>query len=166
MEWSNNLAHLLQKQGQKVKCYFTKGPSKTEVLVTQDDLKDESQFAVRELEVNQFFVNDSAAFSDDIVKPGELTQGLCAPWQNDYRECACYYWSASRPDFVNVVSDEQGLSAGDNWMAKKPSGEYILDDRKDSRLASYDDLFANWEGELDFVIKGFDALDSNDKPGE
>lgn len=41
----------------------------------------------------------------------------------------------------------------------------ILDDRKDSRLLSYDDLFANWEGSLDFIVKGFDALDPNDLLG-
>ena len=40
----------------------------------------------------------------ELPQPGELTQGLCSPWQNDYRECACYYWAASRPDYVNVVA--------------------------------------------------------------
>src|SRR3712207_8764033 len=39
---------------------------------------------------------------ESIAGPGELTQSLCSPWQNDYRECGCYYWAASRPDYVNV----------------------------------------------------------------
>lgn len=163
MEWSNNLATLLQKQGETVVCHFTKIPSEVEVVVTAEELNN-GQYKELNLTVNQFFANQSAALSDDIIQPGELTQGLCAPWQNDYRECACYYWAASRPDFVNVVPDEQGLSAGDNWMAKERSGEYILDDRTDDRLVSYDDLFKNWEGELDFIVKGFDATHSADEP--
>ncbi|MBB6130945.1 hypothetical protein [Mucilaginibacter lappiensis] len=158
MEWSNNMASILQKQGQQVKCYFTKEPSFHEVLVEQDFNKDDYQEET--LIVNYIFEKDTAVFSDEIIKPGEMTQGLCAPWQNDYRECACYYWAASRPDFVNVVPDEKGLSSGDSWMAKKRSGEYIPDNRTDSRLLSYDDLFKNWEGELNFVIKGKDATDS------
>lgn len=33
-------------------------------------------------------------------QPGELMQGLCSPWQHDFRDCACFYWAASRPDIV------------------------------------------------------------------
>ncbi|HEY0611855.1 MAG TPA: hypothetical protein VGD35_19420, partial [Chitinophaga sp.] len=95
-----------------------------------------------------------------IVLPGELTHGLCAPWQNDYRECACYYWAASRPDYVNVEPGENGLSHGDMWLSKRRTGHYVPDNRVDTRLVSYDDLFKNWEGELNFIIKGRDALAS------
>ncbi|MGB3182686.1 MAG: hypothetical protein WBB45_14945 [Cyclobacteriaceae bacterium] len=162
MEWSNNLAYILQKQGQEVTCYFTKKESKDEVVFTADQLtSDNKKLEVIKLTVNTFFEEGTAAFSDEIVEPGELTQGLCAPWQNDYRECACYYWAASRPDYVNVVPDSKGLSAGDNWMARERSGSYIPDDRRDSRLLTYDDLFQNWQGELSFIVKGFDAMDSN-----
>lgn len=157
MEWSNSMAQVLQKQGQEVVCHFTVGPSKTEVVALEKDLDNEKLYQKVTLKVNHFFEADTSVFSEEIIKPGEMTQGLCAPWQNDYRECACYYWAASRPDFVNVVPDEKGLSAGDNWMAKKRTGEYILDNRTDSRLLSYDDLFRNWEGELSFIIKGNDA---------
>ena len=45
-------------------------------------------------------------------------------------------------------------------MAKKRTGNYIPDDRKDSRLVSYDDLFINWEKELKFIIRGLDAEES------
>jgi hypothetical protein len=96
--------------------------------------------------------------------PGELTHGLCAPWQNDYRECACYYWAASRPDYVNVEPGENGLSKGDMWLSKRRTGNYVPDNRVDSRLVSYDDLFRNWEGELNFIINGRDALASPPVP--
>ncbi|MCJ7932085.1 MAG: hypothetical protein MUW56_00205 [Chryseobacterium sp.] len=162
MEWSNSMASVLQKQGQEVVCHFTNEPSPTEIVVTEKDLHDEKRFRKISLKVNYFFEKGTSALSDAIIKPGEMTQGLCAPWQNDYRECACYYWAASRPDFVNVVPDEKGLSTGDNWMAKKRTGEYIPDNRTDSRLLSYDDLFRNWEGELSFIIKGKDAIGTND----
>ncbi|MGO4876787.1 hypothetical protein ACEN2P_09315 [Pedobacter psychrotolerans] len=157
MEWSNSMAQVLQKQGEEVICHFTIGPSITEVVALAKDLDNEKLYQKVPLKVNHFFEADTSVFSEEIIKPGEMTQGLCAPWQNDYRECACYYWAASRPDFVNVVPDEKGLSSGDNWMAKKRTGEYILDNRTDSRLLSYDDLFRNWEGELSFIIKGNDA---------
>lgn len=162
MEWSNGLAYVLQKQGQQVECYFTKDESNAEVVFTATDLYPDNKDLVRVvMTVNTFFVEQSAALTDDIVKAGELTQGLCAPWQNDYRECACYYWAASRPDYVNVVPGANGVSKGDNWMSKKRSGNYIPDNRADSRLLTYDDLFENWEGELNFLVKGNDALDSD-----
>lgn len=161
MEWSNSLASVLQMQGEKVDGYFTKEKSYEEVVFTGKELNEENKKLKKvTLTVNTFFEENSAAFTNEIVRPGELTQGLCAPWQNDYRECACYYWAASRPDYVNVVPGEDGVSTGDNWMSKKRSGSYIPDDRKDSRFISYDDLFKNWEGELNFIVKGFDTLDS------
>jgi hypothetical protein len=110
-----------------------------------------------ELKLRRFFEENSAALSKEMLHPGELTQGLCSPWQNDYRECACYYWAASRPDYVNVEPGPDGLSHGDMWMAKKRTGEYIPDDRQDSRLYNYDDLFKDWQGYLQFIIRGRDA---------
>ncbi|MBV8327588.1 hypothetical protein [Chryseobacterium sp.] len=163
MEWSNSMAMVLQKQGQEVVCHFTNEPCPTEIVVTADELDDTKRFRKITLKVNYFFDKGTSVLSDAIIKPGEMTQGLCAPWQNDYRECACYYWAASRPDFVNVVPDEKGLSTGDNWMAKKRTGQYIPDNRTDSRLLSYDDLFSNWEGELSFIIKGKDAIKTDIK---
>lgn len=160
MEWSNSMVHVLQKQGQEVTCHFTAQPSTLEVVVDFDKLDDPEKYIKVTLKVNHIFDGDSASLSDEILKPGELTQGLCAPWQNDYRECACYYWAASRPDYVNVVADEQGLSTGDSWMAKKRTGKYIPDDRINKRLLSYDDLFINWQGELNFIVEGKDALNS------
>ena len=37
---------------------------------------------------------------DSVYEPGELTQGLCSPWQHDFRDCACHYWAANHPDVV------------------------------------------------------------------
>jgi hypothetical protein len=123
-------------------------------------LADEVKTISVNLKVRKFFEADTAAFAVDLVQPGELTQGLCAPWQNDYRECACYYWAASRPDYVNVEISADGLSHGDSWLAKRRTGSYVLDNRTDSRLVSYDDLFKAWEQELRFIIGGKDADES------
>jgi hypothetical protein len=128
---------------------------------------------VVEIELRHFFqqamVNQTqeqlSVIALELVRPGELTQGLCSPWQNDYRECACYYWAASRPDYVNVEDTATGESHGDNWMSIDRTGNYILDDRKDPRLWTYDDLFSDWQGRLRFQIDGRDAI-GIDKDGK
>ena len=97
--------------------------------------------------------------SRELAKPGELTQGLCSPWQNDYRECSCYYWASARPDFVNVEVSASGRSTGDNWMQKERTGQYVPDDYVDERLIDYDDLFREWEKWLRVQIGGRDSPD-------
>lgn len=155
MEWSNALTFIAAKHGQKVKCLFTRDVSNTiEPIPENADETIEVDMIVRKI-----FDGDSIAPSPDFLKPGELTQGLCSPWQHDYRECSCYYWPASRPDYVNIVPAADGTSKGDNWLAKGNlrTGEYILDDREDTRLVTYDDLFLRWEEELRFAIGGKDV---------
>jgi hypothetical protein len=152
MEWSNSLAFVLQRQGQKVKCQFTAAVQDTTIPVPTDA----NQIIEVELTVRHM-LEDSVTPSLDALKPGELTQGLCSPWQHDYRECACYYWPATRPDYVNVEAGPDGVSRGDNWMSKERSGEYVLDDRVDGRMLSYVDLFKEWEKLLKFQVKGRDA---------
>lgn len=153
MEWSNSLARILSRQGQEVECEFTNHrDALTEVLASGEA----NPLKVR-LRVRRFFEEGTAAFAPGLLEPGELTQGLCAPWQNDYRECACYYWAASRPDYVNVEPSGNGLSQGDMWMSKRRTGSYVLDDREDTRLLSYDDLFRDWQGALRFIVRGKDA---------
>jgi len=155
MEWSNSIARVLAHAGQSVRCEFTAEPSPTEqAMPTQP-----TQLLVADLVVRPFFAPGTATFAPDLLQPGELTQSLCSPWQNDYRECACYYWAASRPDYVNVEATPEGASRGDNWMQKERTGEYVLDDRQDSRFIDYDDLFAAWEKHLRFVIQGRDDHD-------
>ena len=153
MEWSNSIARILAKQGQDVVCEFNAEPIPNDGEVLPDGVTRIS----RTLKLRRFFEGDTAAIAAEMLKPGELTQGLCSPWQNDYRECACYYWAASRPDYVNVEPGPDGLSRGDMWMSKKRTGNYIPDNRTDSRLLSYDDLFKAWEENLRFIIRGRDA---------
>jgi hypothetical protein len=162
MELSNALAWALHEhQGGRVRCEFTRDKAYLEVAVPGSAA---DRLSV-ELEVRRFFdaevdggtvKSQRAVIAAPMVEPGELTQGLCSPWQNDYRECACYYWAASRPDYVNVTVGPDGLSRGDNWLAKQRTGEYVLDDRQDSRLVTYDELFRDWEAQLRFQIGGRD----------
>jgi hypothetical protein len=172
MEWSNSLARIMSKQGKMVRCGFTKDESNTEVLF---DPKTDKLLYV-DLEMRHFFEVAEVAgksaplavIARDLVEPGELTQGLCSPWQNDYRECACYYWAATRPDYVNVTDTPRGESRGDNWMAKIVEPDplhYVLDDRQDERLLSYDDLFRDWQGQLRFIIGGTNEKDNRDRGG-
>jgi hypothetical protein len=157
MEWSNALAFIQDRHGHKVKCHFTREPSDDAQPIPEDP----DEMIEVELTVRRIFDPDSLTPAEDFLRPGELTQGLCSPWQHDYRECSCYYWPASRPDYVNIEPTPEGVSRGDNWLAKgERPGEYILDDRRDSRLVSYDDLFLNWEKELRFQIRGRDAEES------
>ena len=89
-----------------------------------------------------------------------MTYGLFAPWENDYRECACCCWAAILPDDVNVQAGADGLSHGDMWLQKQRTGNYVPDNRTDTRLFSYDDLFRDWQGLLSFIVRGKDADES------
>jgi hypothetical protein len=154
LEWSNSLAYILKKNtGTKVKCYFTRQP----VWLQQVPWTSEKDCLVLELLVRPLFAPGSAVISPELANPGELTQGLCSPWQNDYRECSCYYWASARPDFVNVEVSPSGSSKGDNWMQKRRTGDYVADDYVDQRILHYDDLFATWEHSLKFQIGGRDT---------
>jgi hypothetical protein len=153
MEWGNSLAYVLRHQGKEVECIFTAKEERYEGM-PPDDKKDTIK---EKLVVRNFFDGGSSVPSADLVQPGEMTQGLCSPWQNDYRECACYYWAASRPDFVNAKVGPDGVTHGDVWMSKVRTGEYIPDNRVDDRLLSYDDLFKAWQEYLQFQIRGHDA---------
>jgi len=166
MEWSNTIALVLGQQGKTVSCVFTEDESQAEILYASSRTSVKTK--VRQMELRRIFedisiegqVEQTAVLARELAQPGELTQGLCSPWQNDYRECACYYWAASRPDYVNVTSTPEGASAGDMWMQKQRTGSYLLDDRRDPRLLSYDDLFKEWEKALQFIVGGKDADES------
>ncbi|MFY0562929.1 hypothetical protein ACN28E_03710 [Archangium lansingense] len=161
MEWSNVLAEVLQaKAGKKVRCEFTLEESPKPAAIP----KDKKKLLAVDLELRPFFARGAqgplAVIAEELAEPGELTQGLCSPWQNDYRECACYYWAASRPDYVSVEQGPQGTSVGINWLQKERGPEapqqYVLDNREDTRLLSYDDLFRHWQESLHFQVEGRD----------
>jgi hypothetical protein len=169
MEWSNALARVLPYKGQPVRCDFSAEPAKDQQVPLVDapktpadrklpsgDEPEKKNYVSFNCTVRSFFQADTAVISTELAKPGELTQGLCSPWQNDFRECSCYYWASARPDYVNVELTESGLSAGDNWMQKHRTGSYVADDYADTRLIRYDDLFKNWETWLKFQIGGKD----------
>jgi hypothetical protein len=154
LEWSNALAAIVPRAGERLPCEFVSPDGETRVSV---DLRVRSFFATVEVEGQ---VRVQPVIAREIAAPGELTQSLCSPWQNDYRECGCFYWAASRPDFVNIEPRRDGTGAGHNWMQKDRSAgsvkEYLIDDRADPRLVSYDDLFRDWEGSLRFIRGGSD----------
>jgi hypothetical protein len=168
MEWSNALMRLWSKQGEWVQCDFTLGEALNDTPIPADGKMLSERLRLRKI-FDTPTHNPSAtsvSINPELLKPGELTQGLCSPWQNDYRECACYYWAASRPDYVNVQPGPDGRSQGDNWMQKRRTGDYVPDNRRDSRLFSYDDLFKEWQRLLHFQIHGRDADESRPVPAK
>jgi len=161
-EWSNALAHILSThQGREVFCDFTKDLSDEESEMQQTIVEDPKNYVTVRFQVRRFFEDNTAVISQALADAGELTQGLCSPWQNDYRECSCYYWASARPDFVNVEPAGNGLSKGDNWLQKERTGVYVPDDYEDSRLILYDELFLEWERWLRFQIGGRDVPDEH-----
>jgi hypothetical protein len=179
LEWSNALAAMLYEKGRQIpsggrrrrlahdqgrrrsdRCvigYFSAEPARSQHVWVDDDERTLKTLKRVELEVRPFFEGDTAVISRELAKAGELTQGLCSPWQNDYRECACFYWASARPDYVNVELSETGGSTGDNWFQKKRTGDYVPDVyTDDERLISYDDLFKKWEKLLRFQVGGRD----------
>jgi hypothetical protein len=162
VEWSNALAQVMLHKGTRVRCDFSAEASKDQQLALVDE-PDDKNYVSFYCEVRPFFQDDTAVISTALADAGELTQGLCSPWQNDYRECSCYYWASARPDYVNVELTTSGLSAGDNWMQKQRTGSYVADDYADTRLIMYDELFADWEQLLKFQIGGRDAAEETEK---
>ena len=154
LEWSNALAHILSDyQGKSIEVDFTRETARDITIDWSDDPVNYDRIVV---EVREFFEEDSALISRALAGAGELTQGLCSPWQNDYRECSCYYWASARPDFVNMEPNALGLSSGDNWLQHERTKNYVPDDYSDSRLIMYDDLFKDWERLLRFQVGGRD----------
>lgn len=172
MEWSNALAFIIHRTVQasqnaigtngqidpvEVECVFRSlregQPNVTATLMVRPF------FEVEQLEDGSFTLH--AVIAQDAAPPGVLSQSLCSPWQNDYRECACFYWAASRPDYVNIETRPDGTSEGHNWLHKNRTPDtprvYVRDDFTTEELVTYEDLFLNWENKLHFEIDGRDA---------
>jgi PDZ domain len=143
LEFFNALAEVAQKPQQNATCIFS---STNGTRVTAN------------LRVRAVF--DGAAFALDLLEAGAMTQGLCSPWQADYRECGCYYWAASRPDFINVEIDAAtGAARGHSWMQPKraPGDPYLPDRPGDPAQITYEDLYTRWQQVLKFVVGGKDS---------
>ncbi|HSR50037.1 MAG TPA: hypothetical protein VLV83_04365 [Acidobacteriota bacterium] len=153
LEWANALASIVERGGNEVRCGFYDRNSQQ---VTEVNLQ-----VRRIFEQEGVPDGESAVLAASLAQPGELTQSLCSPWQNDYRECACYYWAASRPDFVNS-EEENGVTQGQNWLHKDRGPDtpktYSL---RNADLVSYEDLFRDWE-QLRFIIRGQDEDEPQD----
>jgi hypothetical protein len=152
IEWSNAAARALADHAdQLVPCEFLDAsvdPQTTETV----------ELRIRPIFVRSDATEETVPLLDEVIaRPGELTQSLCSPWQNDYRECGCYYWAASRPDYVNVEPTPQGPSRGNNWMARSREPKtYEQDNPANPRQITYDDLFRNWQELLRFIVEGQD----------
>ena len=163
LEWSNILAPILHEHaGSWVTCDFTAEKSWSDQPWWDD--REPPPHVTYKFKVRPFFDGETAVISQALAEAGELTQGLCSPWQNDYRECSCYYWAAARPDYVNVEPSSNGLSQGDNWLQRDHTGHYVPDDYVDSRMILYDELFKEWEKWLRIVIRGRDVPDTPEGP--
>ena len=146
MEWSNALADVVARHsGALVPCVFF------------DPQDPEAEPEVVELRVRPVFARSdasqgaTAAIVEELAPAGELTQSLCSPWQNDYQECGCFYWAASRPDYVNVEQTAAG-AIGNKWLAQsREPRTYAVPD------ITHQQLFRDWEGLLRFIVGGRDG---------
>ena len=158
LEWSNALAEVVHRfSGKQVRCVFESLAEKKKKKTVELSLTVRPFFDEGEVEGERV---RRAVISKELAPPGALTQSLCSPWQNDYRECACFYWAAPRPAYVHVEARPDGTSAGNNWMQKDRDENtprlYLVDDWMDLNLVSYSDLFRHWERSLRFVTGGED----------
>lgn len=149
-EWSNALADLVTRGGQKVICTFSFGGTETKDI---------------ELEIRHIFDRETIngvvvqrpVISRTLAQAGELTQSLCSPWQNDFIGCGCYYWAASRPDYVNVEPVGATDSRGHNWLQKdRTSTTPLFYTLRRSDLLEHEDIISSWEDKLKFVFAGKD----------
>jgi hypothetical protein len=162
IEWSNALAGFLRTSaGQAVTCRFARPPANPNApRDATPPIVATAELVVRPLFAHSDVTDGPTGLIDEaIAQPGELTQSLCSPWQNDYRECGCYYWAASRPDYVNRESTPQGPSIGNDWMARSydPKVYHEPDSGRDPEQFSYEDLFDDWQGLLRFIVGGQDS---------
>jgi hypothetical protein len=156
LEWGNALAALHHEKGgtgQTVKCTFQH--------------PDTQEIRELPLQVRKLFEPETALIARSAVQPGELTQSLCSPWQTDFVGCACYYWAANRPDYINVWDKRDGSEGGGhNWLNDSrdmkfdpEAGElkptYTL---ASDKTLKHEDIMRSeaWEKKLRFVIEGKD----------
>jgi hypothetical protein len=119
------------------------------------------QYVTIPFKVRRLIEADSALISREASLPGELTESLCSPWQTDYIGCACYYWAANRPDYVNIQKSGN-VSVGHNWLnlsrVRSGNGNPFYTLRPENNLR-HEDVLQGWEHKFHFVIAGKDAVD-------
>jgi hypothetical protein len=164
LEWSNALAKIHAEKGgteQTVACTF---------VVTEASAGN-CMCDVRKgpfhLKVRRLIVPGTALISREANEPGEITESLCSPWQTDYIGCACYYWAANRPDYVNIepVRDAQGkdtaVSTGHNWLNLARNSDqdgnpvYTL---RPQQVLTHEDVMRGWEDKFQFIVGSRDIL--------
>jgi hypothetical protein len=167
LEWSNALAEIVPMAGKSVTCIFENTGGRRKSIQAKLMVR---YFFNRDTNTKGQLINQRVVIDASLAEPGELTQSLCSPWQNDYRECGCFYWAASRPDYVNVEPGTTGQSTGNNWMEKdrkiNETKSYITDDAEETdvqKLINYQDLFTGWEKHLRFIIGGKDEVPITNK---
>ena len=114
--------------------------------------------------------DDSGEFAVGF-QAGELTQSLCSPWQHDFRDCGCDYWSSNHPDIVLAPNAVGGAVLPSGAPADPDRATLLVDwlryDRGDSGLAQAPGTRAgvrpyqidhywinqNWQT-LSFVLRG------------
>jgi hypothetical protein len=118
LEWGNALAALHFERG---------GTGKLVTCAFQHP--DTGERRVLDLAVRRLFDEGTAMISEAAVEPGELTQSLCSPWQTDFIGCACYYWAANRPDYINLWSKPDGLTEGGTTGSTIPAKLSLIPQR-------------------------------------
>ncbi|MBZ9959318.1 LodA/GoxA family CTQ-dependent oxidase [Mesorhizobium sp. BR1-1-14] len=61
-------------------------------------------------------VRPGASIGSPGTLPGELTIGLCSPWQFDFRACTCGWWPNHRPD---VAFREDATGPEVDWLRRR-----------------------------------------------
>jgi hypothetical protein len=83
------------------------------------------------------FTDPETGVISSAYKPGELLQGLCSPWQHDFRDCSCFYWAANHPDIVlgEAYPGESVAAAVDESGVSNIPIDWLRADRKASQAA-------------------------------
>ena len=102
---------------------------------TLTETSEEVELRVRPIFARSEVTGEITALIDEVIaEPGELTQSLCSPWQNDYRECGCYYWA--QPARLRQRRTDHRRHIGNNWMARSRDSQALRAGRPTIRASS------------------------------
>ncbi len=106
-------------------------PGRVEIGLRQKEGKERGS-EVRLKGWRRLYSDPTTGVISGAYQPGELMQGLCSPWQHDFRDCACHYWPANHPDVVlgEVYPGEPTLPGGDPLdSARNVRLDWLREDR-------------------------------------